>query len=142
MMIQRTERTYKALNFLVDLKQKQSNVMDARETRIQAQASFKMTVESDEKQGKTLMLFTVATIVFLPLSFMAAFFAINITEFQRDAGGTLGLSYVSKMMFPVSFAISAVFITVAFKVHSVQGILQWPMKWPWERRGRSNNSMV
>lgn len=43
---------------------------------------------------------------------------------------------------PVSFAISAVFITVAFKVHSVQGILQWPMKWPWERRGRSNNSMV
>ncbi|CAI6083509.1 unnamed protein product, partial [Clonostachys chloroleuca] len=56
-----------------------------------------MTVES-EKQGKTLMLFTVATIVFLPLSFMAAFFAINITEFQRDAGGTLGLSYVSKMM--------------------------------------------
>lgn len=92
---------------------------------------------------------------------MAAFFAINITEFQRDAGGTLGLSYVSKMMcefskilecwrqkmtkhflVPVSFAISAVFITVAFKVHSVEGILQWPMKWPWERRGRSNNSMV
>jgi hypothetical protein len=29
---------------------------------------------------------------------MAAFFAINITEFRRDAGGTLGLSYVSKMM--------------------------------------------
>ncbi|CAH0045821.1 unnamed protein product [Clonostachys solani] len=127
MMIQRTERTYKALNFLVDLKQKQSNVIDARATRIQAQASFKMAVES-EKQGKTLMLFTVATIVFLPLSFMAAFFAINITEFERDAGGTLGLGYVSATMFPVSFTISAIFITIAFKAHSFKGILKWPMK--------------
>ncbi|CAG9992223.1 unnamed protein product [Clonostachys byssicola] len=99
MMIQRTERAYKALNFLVDLKQKQNNVEEARATRIQAQASFKMTVES-EKQGKTLMLFTVATIVFLPLSFMAAFFAINITEFERNEKGTLGLSYVSKIMCP------------------------------------------
>ncbi|CAH0028268.1 unnamed protein product [Clonostachys rhizophaga] len=85
------------LNFLVDLKQKQSNVMDARATRIQAQASYKMTLQS-EKQGKVLLIFTVTTIVFLPLSFMAAFFAINITEFQRDAGGTLGLGYVSDIM--------------------------------------------
>jgi hypothetical protein len=59
------------LNFLVDLKQKQSNVMDARATRIQAQASFKMTVES-EKQGKTLMLFTVATIVFVSIALLFA----------------------------------------------------------------------
>lgn len=59
------------LNFLVDLKQKQSNVMDARATRIQAQASFKMTVES-EKQGETLMLFTVATIVFVSIALLFA----------------------------------------------------------------------
>ncbi|VUC22350.1 unnamed protein product [Clonostachys rosea] len=97
MMIQRAERTNRALNFLVDLKQKQSNVMDARATRIQAHASFNMAVEA-KKQGATLMIFTVVTIVFLPLSFMAAFFAINITEFQRDAGGNLGLGYVSEIM--------------------------------------------
>lgn len=32
------------------------------------------------------------------MSFMAAFFAINITQFPRDEGGTLSLGYVSGIM--------------------------------------------
>ncbi len=32
------------------------------------------------------------------MSFMAAFFAINIAQFPRDEGGTLSLGYVSEIM--------------------------------------------
>ncbi|KAH8652160.1 hypothetical protein BX600DRAFT_472039 [Xylariales sp. PMI_506] len=116
-MARRAAKANQALDFLVDLKQKQSNVMDARSARVQAEESLKMTKES-EKQGKTIMVFTIVTIVFLPLSFMAAFFALNITQFRRDDGGTLGLGYVLEVMIPISALVSAGFIYIAFKVDS------------------------
>ncbi|KAH7110683.1 hypothetical protein EDB81DRAFT_831460 [Dactylonectria macrodidyma] len=96
------------LQILVDLKQKHSTMMDARATA---------------RQGKTLMVFTVVTIVFLPLSFMAAFFAINITQFRRDEGDTLDLAYVSQIMFPISAAITAILIYFAFKVEDLE--IRW-----------------
>ncbi|PMD60285.1 uncharacterized protein K444DRAFT_588846 [Hyaloscypha bicolor E] len=123
-MSQRARQANQALDFLVDLKQKQSNVLDARSARIQAEESLKMTKEN-ERQGKTLMVFTVVTIIFLPLSFLAAFFAINITQFHRDAAGTLGLGYVSEIMFPISGTITAVLIYVAFKVEDLLGGWRW-----------------
>lgn len=58
------------LNFLVDLKQKQSNVMEARFTRKEAvaleltKASQKQARET-AKQGKTIMVFTIVTITFV-----------------------------------------------------------------------------
>ncbi|KAK5992178.1 Ankyrin repeat domain-containing protein 50 [Cladobotryum mycophilum] len=110
------ERANQALIFLVDLKQKQSNVMDARLARIQAEESFKMTLSS-ERQSTTLMVFTVVTIVFLPLSFIAAFFAIPVSSFsggKGDSSGNLSLGFVSAIMFPVSAFISAAFIYLGF----------------------------
>ncbi|KAL4874565.1 hypothetical protein BJY04DRAFT_224908 [Aspergillus karnatakaensis] len=100
-MIQCATKANQALDFLVDLKQKQSNVLDARSARIQAEESLKMTKE-------------------LPLSFMAAFFALNITQFQRNDGGTLGLGYVLGIMLPVSAAVSFSFIYLAFKADSLE----------------------
>ncbi|EHK48852.1 putative ankyrin repeat protein, partial [Trichoderma atroviride IMI 206040] len=70
------------LTNLVDLKQKQSNMIDTRTTRLQAEESHKMALES-EKQSRTLMVFTFVTIFFLPLSFIAAFFAIPVEEFNN-----------------------------------------------------------
>jgi hypothetical protein len=54
------------LNTLVDLKQKQNNMIDARTARIQAEQSHLMTIES-EKQSRTLMVFTIVTILFVSL---------------------------------------------------------------------------
>jgi hypothetical protein len=48
----------------VDLKQKQSDVLDARSARIQAEESLKVTKEN-ERQGKTMKVFTVVTIIFV-----------------------------------------------------------------------------
>ncbi len=99
------------LNFLVDLKQKQNSVMDARE-------SLKMTKETT-RQGKTVLIFTLTTIIFvsvalahgcgghvsakltpwqLPLSFLASFFALDIKQFYTDDDGKLDLGYVSSIL--------------------------------------------
>lgn len=87
------------LNFLVDLKLKQNSVMDTKESL---------------KQGRTVLIFTLTTIVFvgisksratflieetdllqLPLSFMATFFTLDISQFPTNAKGKLDLGYVS-----------------------------------------------
>jgi Mg2+ and Co2+ transporter CorA len=45
------------------------------------------------------MVFTIVTIVFLPMSFIAAVFAINIQEFPKENGQmSLPWNYVAKFM--------------------------------------------
>jgi len=68
------------------------------------------------------MVFTIVTIIFLPLSFIAAIFTINIREFPHEDGGSepsLPLSYVSKYMFGIGFAISIPLVALAFSVDAV-----------------------
>ncbi|KAK4447114.1 hypothetical protein QBC34DRAFT_143339 [Podospora aff. communis PSN243] len=118
-MNERASKAFNALHFLVDLKQKQSSVIDSRSACIQAEESLKVTQET-KRQGKTITVFTIVTIVFLPMSFMAAFFAINIAQFPQDEDGNLSLGFVSQIMFPVSAAITAALIYIAFKVESIE----------------------
>lgn len=61
------------------------------------------------------MVFTIVTIIFLPMSFIAAFFAINF----QDWGNHLTIGYVTKYMFGIGLAISLVFISMAFLVHDI-----------------------
>jgi hypothetical protein len=101
---------------LLDLKQKQASVMEAAYARSQA--------EETARQGKTIMVFTITTVVFLPISFLAAFFAINIEEFSSsaNAGRGLRLSFVLKYMLGLGLATSLLLILVAFNVAKIKGI--------------------
>ncbi|KAK6446197.1 hypothetical protein FP744_10002446 [Trichoderma asperellum] len=109
-MNERARNTNKALSTLVDLKQKQNNMIDTRTARLQAEQSHTIAMEA-ERQGRTLMVFTVVTIIFLPLSFIAAFFAIPVKEFSDNY---LTLNFVSRITFPVSAATSILIIVVGF----------------------------
>jgi hypothetical protein len=102
---------YMSLTHLLDLKQKHANAFEARFARDQAQLTA--------KQGQTILVFTIVTIIFLPMSFIAAFFAINMKDFQQDGSTTLSLAYVSKYMFGIGFAISIPLIIVALAVDDV-----------------------
>lgn len=101
------------LTNLLDLKQKHANAFEARFARDQAAGTA--------RQGQTIMVFTLVTIIFLPMSFMAAFFTINIKEFPRAADGTeqLSLGYVSKYMFGIGLAVSVPLIAVAFTLEDI-----------------------
>ncbi|CAJ2504127.1 Uu.00g115210.m01.CDS01 [Anthostomella pinea] len=80
---------YMSLTDLLDLKQKHSNALEARFAGDQAVIAA--------KQGQTVMVFTIVTIVFLPMSFIAAFFAINLRDWEEvgGEGGGLTVAYVS-----------------------------------------------
>lgn len=78
----------------MDLKQKAANAWEARESR--------ETTVAASRQGnvspmfiprrrelihiyiQTILVFTMVTILFLPLSFMSSFFAIGIAVFPKD----------------------------------------------------------
>lgn len=103
-MDQQADRLYKSLTDLLDLKQKHSNALEARFASEQALAAA--------REGQTVMVFTIVTIIFMPMSFIAAYFGINIDSF----GDSLPGSYVATWTFGGGMAISIVFILMAFTV--------------------------
>ncbi|KAH7357602.1 hypothetical protein BKA66DRAFT_242645 [Pyrenochaeta sp. MPI-SDFR-AT-0127] len=95
----------------MDLKQKAANAWEAREAR-------KTTVAAS-KQGNTVLVFTVVTIIFLPLSFMSSFFAIGIAAFPRDPGsGEINwpLGTVTGLLFGISLSVSIPLIIFALNM--------------------------
>ncbi|RSL81667.1 hypothetical protein CEP52_017150 [Fusarium oligoseptatum] len=100
-----------AIQQLLDLKNKQA-------TLLQEQLARKLTIQTG-KQGNTIMWFTVATIIFLPLSFMASFLALEISEFPWS-NDKLSLSFVLPILFTVSVAVCVPAVTMAFKWDKVK----------------------
>ncbi|KAI0458169.1 hypothetical protein F5B21DRAFT_42685 [Xylaria acuta] len=100
---------YDGLTDLLDLKQKHSNALEARFAGDQAVIAA--------KQGQTIMVFTIVTIIFLPLSFIASFFAINFVEWEERV--QLSIPYVSKYLFGIGFAISIPLVALAFTVREI-----------------------
>ncbi|KAL2192757.1 hypothetical protein P885DRAFT_46914 [Corynascus similis CBS 632.67] len=64
------------LENLLDLKQKHANGWEARFAREGS--------EESQRQGNIILVFTLVTVVFLPLSFITSFFALNIDIFPTN----------------------------------------------------------
>ncbi|ETS85690.1 hypothetical protein PFICI_03715 [Pestalotiopsis fici W106-1] len=69
-----------------------------------AEESRKQTREA-ASQGKTLMAFTIVTVIFTPLSFLTSLFALNIVDFQHSADGQL--EYEPGWIYPILFCVAA-----------------------------------
>lgn len=117
-MDKQAEQIYTSLTHLLDLKQKHANAFEARFASHQAQLAA--------RQGQTIMVFTIVTIVFLPLSFMAAFFTINIKEFPQNNVSQTGLplGWVSKYLFGIGLAISVPLVALAFSIQDIVEFLR------------------
>ncbi|XXG95662.1 hypothetical protein Hte_001931 [Hypoxylon texense] len=98
-----TQRPRKALEDLLDLKQKQANVFEARSTRV---------------SGTTITVFTIVTTVFLPASFVVAFFALPIAEYPF-VDEQLHLDYAIKWTMSVTAAIAVPLIIFALYVNPI-----------------------
>ena len=96
---------YNEIQAQMDLKQKQSSLAEARTSRYQ--------VEDSARHGRIMLLFTVVTIVFLPMSFLATWFGMNIKG-GEDNSGQLQLSFIALVIFPVSIIIAGVALAFAF----------------------------
>ncbi|KAJ5774183.1 hypothetical protein N7457_009079 [Penicillium paradoxum] len=86
------------MNYLLDLKQKHANFIEAKAARNQA--------EETTDQGRTILVFTIVTIVFAPLSFLCSFFALNISAFPH-AGDNVSFpdSWIYWRVYGISAAI-------------------------------------
>ncbi|KAI1327096.1 hypothetical protein F5Y16DRAFT_203129 [Xylariaceae sp. FL0255] len=102
------QKPYKALEDLLDLKQKQANVAEARITR---------------QSGSTITVFTIVTIIFLPASFLAAFFALPIVEFPL-VNQMFHLGYAIKWTVSVTAAIAIPTIILALYVNPIMASLR------------------
>ncbi|KAF1808412.1 hypothetical protein P152DRAFT_220188 [Eremomyces bilateralis CBS 781.70] len=112
-MDKQAENIYTSLTHLLDLKQKQANAFEARFAADRAISSA--------RQGQTVMVFTIVTIIFLPMSFIASFFTVDISNFPRndDGSSAMTLDWVSKYVFGIGFAISIPLIMMAFTVDDI-----------------------
>lgn len=94
-----------AFKELLDMKQKQANIVEAQLSRKQTE------VAAD--QSRSVMIFTIFTIIFLPLSFFASVFGIN----AREWSGMLtdpGLRTIFLYMGSISVAVIIIALLVAF----------------------------
>lgn len=133
-MDKQAERIYSSITDLLDLKQKHANAFEARFARDQAAGTT--------RQGKILMVFTIVTIVFLPLSFITSVFTINMPEFEDN----LTLGYVAKYTFGVGFGISIPLVLLALVLDDIGDVFQEGLRrargWIRESRHRKDQLVL
>ncbi|RDW91517.1 hypothetical protein BP5796_02682 [Coleophoma crateriformis] len=123
-MLIQGRQAYETLKDLLNLKQQQANVLEARITRRQA--------ISTGEQGKTIMVFTVVTIIFLPLTFMTTVFQLNIIEYPRitipatspTGSDLVGMrqNYVFGIVVGVTALMAFPLLLIAFNVSTIDKI--------------------
>lgn len=133
-MDKQASKIYISVTDMLDLKQKHANAFEARFARDQATATA--------RQSQTVMVFTIVTIIFLPMSFLAAVFTINVKEFPRDAEGgntSLPLAWVAKYMFGIGLSISFPMIFFAFYLDDIGEMLRRVRGWRWKGRKKARD---
>ncbi|KAG4034424.1 hypothetical protein MFRU_003g03880 [Monilinia fructicola] len=83
------QRIQDSVNSVLSLEQNEANLSEA---------------ESARKQGKIMMVFTIITIVFLPMSFLVSLFALDVTSFPHENGN---LKYTPGFIFSITFGVTA-----------------------------------
>ncbi|KAI0868818.1 hypothetical protein GGS24DRAFT_506414 [Hypoxylon argillaceum] len=144
----------KLVKDLSQLRQQQDSV-------IQALQSIKLSLDSID-QGRTLMVFTVVTIIFSPLSFLSSIFGMNNVEFGDDQWK---IADQLKLIFSISIAVTVfalvfaskhvrstaiytatgirhLFFTLSRTMHYFQSIVAYHISWITRigRRGRNMSS--
>ncbi|ETS74206.1 hypothetical protein PFICI_14072 [Pestalotiopsis fici W106-1] len=115
--------TASSVKDLLELKQQQAGV-------VQAWQSVRQSDEANA-QGRAIMVFTIVTIVFLPLSFMSSLFGMNTIEFGGD-GNLMHLGDQFRYIAGISAPI--IFLTLVFSLNSwtrsaLAGLFKYSFLW-------------
>jgi Mg2+ and Co2+ transporter CorA len=114
-MLESSDNAQESYQQLLDMKQKHSNIIEAHLAREQT--------ETAAEQSRSVMIFTVTTIVFLPLSFFSSLFGMNVYEWSgQDTNPSLG--YVIMIMVVISFFVIVTALLAAFNKFTRRMILK------------------
>ena len=87
-------------------------------------------------QGDAILIFTLVTVVFTPLSFVAAFFTISIREFPgADPDHGMPLGFVSKYLFSIGLTVSLIVILLALLLDKLRDMyvrMLWGTNMGWQ----------
>lgn len=125
-MIDRANATYNATLDVLSLKNSQANISEARSSRLAAESMNQMAIEAkksaeeSEKQSYSIMLFTVVTIFFLPMSSITSIFGVNAKEFGQ---GTVHLSTIFAYVIPISLFVVYMSFFLAFNHKARRSLL-------------------
>ena len=124
-MLKSAEVAKESYSQLLDMKQKHSNIIEAHLAREQT--------ETAAEQSRSVMIFTIITIIFLPLSFFSSVFGMNVSEWSGQ-GTNPTLNYVLTVMGCVSlgviiFALLSAFNGITRRVLLKTSRAMW--KWVW-----------
>lgn len=95
---------------LLDLKQKHASFQEARAAVVQAESSAMQTQYSllltrrSAAQGQIVMIFTLLTAIYLPLSFFTSYYGMNLRSITGDDGNPYSQKDFWKISGPVSAA--------------------------------------
>lgn len=107
-MDKQAKRIYSTVTNILDMKQKYANAIEARSVRA---------------GGLTIMIFTVATVFFLPASFIVSFFGLNLSTLpHQDGDVSLSPGLVCRWVLGLGLGIALVYLAVAFQMRK---ILRW-----------------
>ncbi|KAL2284203.1 hypothetical protein FJTKL_09172 [Diaporthe vaccinii] len=99
------ESTSTSLDHLLNLKQQQASVFQTWQSTKQAEETM--------RQGEAIIIFTVMTIIFLPLGFIASIFGMNNKQISGDEM-PMTLRSQFNYMFPISTGIICFALVIAF----------------------------
>jgi hypothetical protein len=108
------ENVEKAIQHLLDLKQKRANLNEARNTAesvLNTEKQLKLLANqaiSTARQGKIILAFTVVTVFFTPLSWMSALFAVDLESGQKYKSWQVVVGEFTSLLF------TAVIVWLAF----------------------------
>jgi Mg2+ and Co2+ transporter CorA len=106
-------RLSESLSELLQLKHAHSNAFELEFSRNLSLETTKLSRDA-AKQRQAVLVFTIVNIVFSPLSFVAAFFTIQLSNLPHP----MSLSYVSKYISGFGFAAAIPCVVLAFSVSS------------------------
>ncbi|KAL7655920.1 hypothetical protein ACMYSQ_005055 [Aspergillus niger] len=105
-MMDEAKSAQDSINLFLDLKEKYTASQDAAFGR---------------QQAYTTMVFTIVTIVFLPLTFLSSIFALDISQFPHGPSGRPQFQswWIFPLIFGPSAAVAIPLIVVAFNVNDI-----------------------
>ncbi len=124
-MVKNAQASQRAFKELLDMKQKQANIFEAQLARKQTEVMA--------YQSRSVMIFTIFTIIFLPLSFFASIFGMNAREWS-GVSTNMNLYSIFTYMGSISLGVIVIALLVAFNrlTRSVVGRVWAPVSAIWE----------
>ena len=105
-MEKQAKRIYETITNVLDIKQKYANAIEARSVRA---------------GGLTIIIFTIATVFFLPASFIVSVFTLNLSSFPHKKGDpTLSPRQVFPWVLALGFGLAIVYLVLGLGVSDIR----------------------